>query len=78
MTDIKPEHIKKFKSLSKQLNKLMQEICKYNPDAELYVEDSWNFNLMKGPTHDDSRYQKPLHENIATCETVFKASGGGW
>ena len=78
MNDIKPEHIKKFRKLAKQLNNLMQEICEYNPEAELYVEDSWNFNLMKWPTHDDSRAQRPQHGNVVAHELVFKSSCGGW
>lgn len=75
---IRPEHVKKFKSLTKSLDKLMREICRYNPEANLYVEDSWNFNLMKGPTHDDRYNQKALHENVVASELVYKSSGGGW
>jgi hypothetical protein len=76
--DIKPEDIKRFESLAKQLDKLMHKICKYNPEANIYVEDSWNFNLMKGPCHSEDRDQNPLYENIAACPIVFRSSGGGW
>ena len=78
MSEIRPEHIKKFRKLAREMDKLMREICTYNEEANLYVEDSWNANLMKGPTHDDSRYSRALQENVAATETIFKASGGGW
>lgn len=78
MSEIKPEHIKKFERLAKDLDKLMREICAYNPEAELYDEDCWNFNLMKGPTHTDDNYQRPIHTNVVAMVTVFKSSGGGW
>jgi len=78
MQDIKPEHIKRFRRYARQLNKLMEEITKYNPEANLYAEDSYNLNLMKGPTHGDDRNQSPLYENIVDCELVFMLGGGGW
>ena len=78
MNEIKPEHVKRFRKLAKQLDKLMREICDYNPEANLYIEDSWNFNLMKGPTHTNDRGQQPLHENVVAHELVFQAGGGGW
>lgn len=76
MDDIKPEHIKKFQKLAREMDKLMREICEYNPKAELYIEDSWNANLMKGPAHDERG--RPLQENVVVCKNIFRASGGGW
>ena len=56
----------------------MHEIKAYCPEANLYAEDSWNLNLMKGPSHDDDRDQRPLHENVVECEQVYSLGGGGW
>ena len=78
MTEIKEDHIKKFKSLARSMDKLMREICKYNPEANIYVEDSWNVILMKGPTHTEEKYGQAIFDNAVTCETIYKASGGGW
>ncbi len=79
MKKIKQKHIERFIELAKELNQLMIEITEYNPEAEIYVEDSWNFNLMKGPTHDENdRNLRPMHENVVAHETVFRSSGGGW
>lgn len=74
--DIKQEHIKKFKRIEKQLNKLMLEICKYNSDANLYVEDAGNFNLMKGWPHDDNGNMQ--QENVVYNGYVHHSGGGGW
>lgn len=32
MQEVKPEHIKKFRRLAKEMGKLMREICAYNPE----------------------------------------------
>jgi len=78
MNDIKPEHVARFRRYARQMNKLMNEITKYNPEANLYAEDSWNLNLMKGPTHGDDSNQSPLYENVVESESVYTLGGGGW
>lgn len=50
MNEIKPEHIKKFEKLAREMNKLMGEITVYNREANFYLEDAGNAHLMKGPT----------------------------
>ena len=76
--DIKPEHIKEFRKLARAMDKLMRKICEYNPEANLYIEDAWNANLMKGPCHSEDRHRVPLHENVAAHEIIYQAGGGGW
>lgn len=78
MNDIKPEHIKQFKKLARAMDKLMREICAYNPEANFYLEDAGNANLMNGPTHDDSKAMNPLHDNVAASESIHSSGGGGW
>lgn len=56
----------------------MCEICKYNPDANLYIEGSGHAILMKGPSHTNDRYGMPLFENAVTTVDIHQASGGGW
>ena len=75
---IKPEHRRKYKTLCRQMNQLLADIRDYQPEANLYIEGSDNWNLMVGNTHDDDRQGYPLHENVALCCTVFPSSGGGW
>lgn len=76
---IKPEHRRKYKRICKQMQELLNEIEKYEPEVNLYVEDSSNWNLMIGATHNDNVRDTPaLHENVALCCTVHPSSGGGW
>ncbi len=73
---IKPEHIKQFESLTDELDKLMIEIAEYNKDAILYIEDSDNFNLMKGESHDVNG--RPIFDNVVCHAFVSSSTGGAW
>jgi hypothetical protein len=75
---IKPEHARKYKSLCKQMQKLLDDISVYEQDVNLYVEDSNNWNLMVGPSHSDDRNSSDLQENVALACTVSPSGGGGW
>ena len=78
-SEIKPAHIAKFCKLAKDMNKLMLEICSYNQEANIYIEDSGNVNLMKGPSHGDQhRNPKALREIVVAYEQIYSISGGGW
>jgi hypothetical protein len=78
MNTIKKKHITRFRELAQELNGLMLEILEYCPTAELYAEDSWNLNLMKGPSHDDSINSRAQQQNVVAHEYVRTLSGGGW
>ncbi len=73
---VKPEHIKQFESLTDELNKLMIEIEDYNSDAILYIEDSDNFNLMSGYSHDVNG--RPIFDNVVCHAFVRNSTGGAW
>ena len=64
--------------MARKLDELMEDITEYCPEANLYIEDSNNFNLMKGPTHDDTRDCHALQENVASHAFVRPSGGGGW
>jgi hypothetical protein len=74
---IKKKHITRFRELAQELNGLMLEILEYCPTAELYAEDSWNLNLMKGPTH-EGMDGTPQYQNVVANELVRTLGGGGW
>lgn len=80
MTDIKPEHIVRFKRYAKQLDKLMKEIVEYCPEANYYAEDSHSLHLMKGESHIENgmRGSTANHEASVEMVLVFGLSGGGW
>lgn len=75
---IRDADIKEFRKLARAMDRLMRRICEYNPEANLYIEDAGNANLMSGPTHDDNNNLKPMYENVAAHEHILRASGGGW
>ncbi|MFA5071089.1 MAG: hypothetical protein WC511_01810 [Candidatus Pacearchaeota archaeon] len=58
------------------LNKAMEELRKIYPKANYYLEDSDNFNVMIGDTHDEK--DKPLHENVLKLFFLHYSGGGGW
>lgn len=78
MKKIKAEDIAEFRRLAQAMNQLMLKITAYNPAANLYIEDSNNMNLMKGPTHTEDRAMRPLHSNVVAHENVHNTGGGGW
>lgn len=75
MTTIKPEHLKKFMRLCAGLNKLMDDIHDYCPDAEYYLAND-NFHLLKGPSH--TGLGLAHRENSVVCRLIRTASGGDW
>ena len=77
MNTIKKIHITRFKKLAAKLDMLMAEILEYCPTAELYAEDSWNLNLMNGPSHEGIEC-KAQRQRVVQHAYVRKLSGGGW
>ncbi len=79
MSEIKEKHIKKYRSLCKQMQKLLDDIGEYSPEVHIYIEDAGNWNLMNGPSHDDTKSSlPPLHDNVVAHEFVSPSGGGGW
>ena len=76
---IKPNHIKKFKKICKDLNSLISQIQKYNPEANYYLANDW-LNLMKGPSHDNSNPMRieESHDNVVEAIRIKSADGGDW
>ena len=73
-----PNAKKKFKSIVKKLNELLTEIQTEFPDAQFYLEDAGNFNLMLGDPHTSKGNGRPNKDFVATSETLKKSGGGGW
>ena len=77
MRNIRDEHITQFRKHARALNRLIESIQSYNPDASLYNTPRM-LHLMLGPTHDESHNPMPLQENIAASVPVSTLSGGDW
>lgn len=72
---IKESDRRDFAKAVNLLNKVIQNIREYHPEANLYVEDYGNFNLMIGDSHENGR---PRHDRVALHWIVWNSGGGGW
>lgn len=75
MVEIKQEHVEKFVKLARSLDRLMEHIKDYCPDAMLYLAME-DLNLLRGPSH--TQDGEPLQENIVESVRVDSMSGGDW
>lgn len=58
------------------LNATIARIREYIPDANLYIEDANNFNLLTGDSHDER--DRARQDRIALDAIVWHSGGGGW
>lgn len=66
-----------FVRIMRALNRLITRIRKYEPKANLYVEDCGNMCLMVGDSHDG--YRERMRQDLVACTiTVPHCGGGGW
>ena len=75
---VRAVHLKRFIRLAAGLDQILQEIREYEAEANIYLEDSGNFNLLVGPSHSDATDPKPQFQNVAYCVNVRHSGGGGW
>ena len=73
---IQAKHIRKFVSLCKQMNRLIDEMRAYEPRANLYLEED-TMNLMVGDSHAGIG-QQPQRQNVIESVLMPHSSGGGW
>jgi hypothetical protein len=78
MKNIQAKHIKKYESLCRQMQKLLDEMAIDCPEVNIYVEDSGHWNLMSGADHDDGHYCRARQDRVIVCCDVMPSSGGGW
>ena len=69
---------KKIDNAAKSLNKALEDAKKIWPDAQYYLEDTANFLLMSGSSHDESNGEKARQDRILHHTYIYDASGGGW
>lgn len=68
---ISPDHVKRFKRIAttftRAINKLMEEIREYSPEANVYLENAGDLNLLYGPSHDD---RGDTHQERVVCSVT--------
>jgi hypothetical protein len=75
--DAVPEkHERRFTKIANDMDNLLREIREYIPDANMYLEDSGNWNLMTGDGHDEE--EGPRHDRVAVFVRVPHTGGGAW
>jgi len=62
--------------LVNELNTLLEEVRKVHPNANWYLEDSGNLNLMSDESHDSSGRARKDH--VLHHSNLKNAGGGGW
>lgn len=77
MNKIKSVHVKRFREIAVQMQRLLNEIREYCPEANLYQECS-NWNLMCGPAHTDDHACRPIHKNLIKSIYMPFTGGGTW
>ena len=69
-------HRNRFAKHVRALNKLLEEIQEYEPEAEYYLACD-TLNLMIGPSHEGSR-GVAHQERVACSMTLVRSDGGDW
>ena len=69
------EQKRKFMTLCKKLNTLLEEIQKTEPEANYYLAAD-TLNLMKGPSHDNEC--RALRSNVVVGVVIPNSGGGDW
>lgn len=62
----------------KKLNEVMAELRVTIPEANYYLEDMGNFNVLSGPSHDDTHRNPSRQDRVMHCTTLCWSGGGGW
>ncbi|KKN56094.1 hypothetical protein LCGC14_0575720 [marine sediment metagenome] len=73
---IKPQDQSDFVRAVNLLNKVINRVAEYEPEAGYYMSVA-DLNLMVGPSHIGSG-GSPLYDNVALSWTIDNADCGDW
>lgn len=76
MAELKPQHERRFSRIARSMEKLLLDVREYIPDANLYLEDQGNWNLLSGDSHDERGRMR--QDRVMAWEPVRFTGGGGW
>lgn len=74
-------HLRRFRRLARGMAKLLEEIRRETcPNANLYIEDSGNWILLTGDSHDSSGSRDMIarQDRKVALEVVPHSGGGAW
>ncbi len=75
--ELTPQEAANIRRAVTLLNNTMTKIRLRIPEAQYYLEDGINFNVMSGPTHAGVD-QRPQYDNVMISETINHSDCGGW
>lgn len=71
--------IRRFRRIARSMAKLLSEMRETCPNANLYLEDSGNWCLLTGDSHDESHGRiHARHDRKIALEHVPHSGGGAW
>ena len=74
-----PAFERRLKRLCKGLSKLIEDVGEHYPDAQYYVSEASDINLMLGESHHGARGDAQPELVAASFEVGHgRMSGGGW
>ena len=73
---LKPQHAARFRRIAAEMNRLLDDVREYIPEANLYLEDSGNWNLLSGDSHDE--HDEARQDRVLAFELVPHSGGGAW
>lgn len=74
---IRKRDIEAFERLAERMDALLKRIQQYCPEANMYLEDSGNWNLMTSPSHDDNWGRATPRQDRVVTRVIVRSSGGG-
>lgn len=75
---LKKKHAERVSNAINELNAVMKEIKKYIPEANYYLEDTANFMVLSGDSHDDDRNCTARQDRVLQHDYLMHAGGGAW
>lgn len=78
MAGLTVKQSKKIGRAIKALNEVMEEVRLKYEDANYYIEDSDNFNVMSGSSHTEDSRMDPLEDNVMEHYFLWHSGGGAW
>lgn len=76
---VQENHIRRFRRLARSMAKLLEEIRETCPRANMYLEDTGNWILLSGDSHDHNGWSmRPRQDRAVVMEVVPHSGGGAW
>jgi len=77
--ELKKQDAMRFRRIATLMTNLLNDVREYIPEANLYLEDSGNWHILSGESHDYEGWMtKARQDRSLAREDVPHSSGGAW